>query len=359
MDYYSKLDNLIRIEIERKQRIAIYPLGKVGLQAKDILVNRYGIKEFILIDNNLAKYNNQIIDLKCFLKIDRSDISIIICTTDNALNRRLYEELREKKIKAKVKNILETYRISQHPDKPEYFKRIKELLQVQKAIDYELIRVGKNHDGGYIMLNDFRHDYIAYSFGIGWEISWDRWIADCGINVYCYDHTIERLPQNYHRLNFNKVGISGSDDIKENLLSLPTILYRNGHMHNKNLILKMDVEGSEWEFINSISSDVLKQFLQISFELHDLTDINNSKKVISALEKLNETHQVVWIHANNNGEVGKAADILIPNLLEVTYANREQYTFKPTIYNCPLNIDYPNIEDRHEIELKNWGKIGM
>ena len=358
-DYYSILDKLIKEEIDKNQIVAIYPLGKVGLQARDILFNRYGFKKGIIIDNFIAKYNNEVMDVNDFFKIDNSNISIILCTSTPDLNAKMLRELEEKNVKAQLRNIINNYSITCYPEKEKYFKQVKELCKVKKAIGYELVRVGKRHDGGYIMLNDFREEYIAYSFGIGGEASWDQWMAECGIHVDCYDHTIKQLPYNHAGVTFHKIGISGVDHIDESLLSMTSILHENGHEKKDNLILKMDVEGAEWDFINSVSSDVLNQFLQITLELHDLTSIEYSEKVVSALEKINKTHQVVWVHANNNGGVEQANDIVMPRLLEITYANKNKYMFDVTSYNCPLDIDDPNIENCFDVVLKDWGTLKL
>lgn len=249
------------------------------------------------------------------------------------------------------------YSVIQCPEKEEYFELIKKLCAVKRTVGYELVRAGQKYDGGYIMLNDFRNSDIAYSFGIECDVSWDEWIARRGINVYCYDHTIEQLPKRNRRLHFNKIGIAGNDCKENNLLSMETILKKDQHEKKKGIILKMDVEGAEWDFIHSVSFDVLKQFSQIIFELHEITNINNKEFIINALQKINKTHQAIWIHANNGGGVEKAGEILMPRVIEVTYANRNRYVFEPTEYNCPLPIDRPNVKAYKEIELKGWGSI--
>lgn len=52
------------------------------------------------------------------------------------------------------------------------------------------------------------------------------------------------------------------------------------------------------------------QFLQITFELHHLTDITHKEQIINCLNKLNMTHQAVWIHANNFGHIERAKGYL-------------------------------------------------
>ena len=39
------------------------------------------------------------------------------------------------------------------------------------------------------------------------------------------------------------------------------------------MILKMDVEGAEWDFLDTVDTKTLKQFDQIVFEYHELNRI--------------------------------------------------------------------------------------
>lgn len=239
-------------------------------------------------------------------------------------------------------------------DKYRYFKCIKKLCKVKKVKGYGLKRIGGNNDGGYIMLDDFDNVKIAYSFGIDNNVEWDEWVADKGVDVYCYDHTVEGLPKENSRLHFNKIGIAGTDKMEEKLLSMQSILERNHHEGMKNIVLKMDAEGAEWDFFESISSDFFNRFSQMTFELHHVYEWQNRKKVLTALKKLSKTHQAVWIHGNNACPVDSVKDIVIPSLLEITWVNKRMYSFEDTVYNCPLHIDEPNLEGIPEIVLKNW-----
>ena len=56
------------------------------------------------------------------------------------------------------------------------------------------VLIGNKKDGSYIMLDDFENRKIAYSIGIYNLIQFDKALADKGIDVYMYDHTINNLP---------------------------------------------------------------------------------------------------------------------------------------------------------------------
>ena len=99
-DWYEVLNSIMKEEIDEKQTIAIYPLGRIGLYAKYILENRYGI-EGIVIDNNLVKCNSKIISFEKFKEMDNPNITIILCALDMHLNDLLTTELKKEKIEAR------------------------------------------------------------------------------------------------------------------------------------------------------------------------------------------------------------------------------------------------------------------
>lgn len=355
MDYYNSLDRIIREEIEKGQQIAIYPFGKFGMQANEILKQRYG-RTAILIDNNLVKYNPDIITIDEFLDKKSINISIILCASNREVSEALHKDLIIKQCTNPIRNMLEAP-IEYVPENEEYFKKIKELCCVKHVSKYPLVRVGGEYDGGYVMLDDFdKEGVVAYSFGIGNDISWDEQAANKGMEVFCYDPTVWGLPKRNDRLQFERIGITGKDIPDDNLYSMRTIMEKNGHINKTDMILKMDVEGAEWDFFEETPSEVLAQFRQMTFELHDMTDIRNADKVLNCLTKLRKTHEPVWIHANNNGGLVVAGDYAIPKLLEITYVNKKSYDFSNNKYDCPLEIDTPNVNCFLEIELKGWGE---
>lgn len=102
--YYRILDQIINKELDQGKRIAIYPFGEIGMLAKDILEKRYG-QEAIVIDNKLKKYNSQILTIDEFVDLDASDITIILCAGNYALNTNLVRNIAALGLKASVANI--------------------------------------------------------------------------------------------------------------------------------------------------------------------------------------------------------------------------------------------------------------
>lgn len=139
-DYYNILNTIILQEIDQKQTVVVYPFGKIGLLAKQILVSRYGMQG-IIIDNNLVKYNSEIIDINKYEELDSDSKTIILCASDVDLNRSLIKDLKERNLNSKIRNILEVPAFFR-PEKKTYFEQIKKLCAVKKVIGHELIRIG-------------------------------------------------------------------------------------------------------------------------------------------------------------------------------------------------------------------------
>ena len=79
----------------------------------------------------------------------------------------------------------------------------------------------------YFFLND--------SFGISREISFDKGLADKNIDVFMYDHTINKLSFENSKFHWKKIGLSGRN-INDNMKTLPDLIEENGHSNEKNKV---------------------------------------------------------------------------------------------------------------------------
>lgn len=78
----NRINKAVGIYLEKwsGKKIAIYPFGEMGMKVKTILNWRYGIKEEIIVDNQLANVNPQIHSLN---KVNNCDDYIWILTCEN------------------------------------------------------------------------------------------------------------------------------------------------------------------------------------------------------------------------------------------------------------------------------------
>lgn len=288
---------------------------------------------------------------------EEPDLPIVLTVADSRIYQEILHTLEAMGIK-KERIIYEMLGIEENWNEKE-MEDFRQLLHIKNVIGKNLVRIGQDNDGGYIMLDDFLHKGVAYSFGINNDVSWDAAMADRGYDIFMYDHTIQKLPYIRDEFHFFQYGIAETEKKDLNLNSLHNFIRMNGHNQCPHMILKMDVEGAEWAVLEEISSQILSQFDQMVFEFHRICDTEKDRnRILDILKKLNVTHQVIHVHANNycipkwDGKRGWAY------AYEVTYVNRELYNFEePINIDLPISIDMPCNPDMPELALGNWNHI--
>lgn len=235
----------------------------------------------------------------------------------------------------------------------QFVQSVRQMFHRKSVVDYPFVRIGRENDGGYVMVDDFQNKAVAYSIGICDDVSWDMDMANRKLDVYMYDHTIEDIPEKNPRFHFYKIGLAPHSD-GPNLMSLTDMLRMNGHEHEKDMILKIDIEGAEWDVLCEIDSPILEKFSQIVFELHGLNAMENEDKIRSALSNLNKTHQLVHVHANNYGSFIQIGGMIMPELLEATYVLRSEYSLEDRCELLPLKEDRINCPYLPDIFLGAW-----
>lgn len=327
--------------------IAIFPFGKNGLYTKQVLNEQFNINEKYIVDNELCQYNEKIISLDELLSKDEE--ILVILTVSNLSTNRLMEKRLKEFENIHICNLIDPI-IGNVPEKKEWFDKVRMLLNVKAVKDFNLVRVGRKYDGGYLMLNDFASNMTAYSFGICDDMSWDKDVNFFGgMRVNMYDHTIDYAPEYVKDCIFFKKGIGVVDNEEESLLCMKTILTDTGNIESRDLILKMDIEGAEWDIFDNLDLSIISQFRQMVFELHDMVSFDEKKQRV--LEKINRTHQAIWVHGNNYGIAEKAGDVLVPNSFEVLFVRRDLYQFLDERVKFPFEGDMPNLSGRKDYIL--------
>lgn len=82
------------------------------------------------------------------------------------------------------------------------------MLFPKEVIGKNKILAGDYGDGGYVILDDLTNIKIVYSFGISNLISFDKFLAEKGIDMYMYDHTINKLIFENPKFHWKKIGIT-------------------------------------------------------------------------------------------------------------------------------------------------------
>jgi hypothetical protein len=229
------------------------------------------------------------------------------------------------------------------------------LLTPLKAVGIEKSRVGNAHDGGYILLDDLGRVNIVYSLGVGREVAFDLQMAERGCEVFMYDHTVEGPPICHERFRFAKVEIAKDD--KGNKSRLSSIVQTNNHLNEMHMLLKMDIEGAEWELLPDVPLSIYEKFVQIAMEVHSLDRLVEGAFLVNfknIFSRLRLTHFPIHIHGNNWAPLVHVHGVAIPQVLELTFARRTDFSFQTSHELYPTKLDAPNKADTPDFFLGSF-----
>jgi hypothetical protein len=222
-------------------------------------------------------------------------------------------------------------------------RQVGALINPKTARGVKKIRVGGANDGGYVCLDEFQDIIAAVSLGIEDNVSWDFEIAERNITVLQYDHTIPSPPCFHKNFVFYRSQISAveGDDVE----SINSIIAKNSLSVPGSVIGKIDIEGDEWEVLLCTSDESLQMFSQLICEFHWFDKIIEEQffeRMIQVFRKLNKVFEVVHVHANNYAPLLVVGNHLFPTVIEITFANRQKFTFEEANEVFPGCLDAPN-----------------
>lgn len=193
---------------------------------------------------------------------------------------------------------------------------------------------GNTFCGFYVCSELLSEQSIVYSFGVGEDISFDEELMKKGCMVYAYDPTpksqvfIEKknpsflfsfkpygiadydgnakfyLPENDEFVSCTTYNRWGYDESRKKPLMvevkrLSTLMKENGHSHID--LLKIDIEGSEYDVIDNILEEEL-DIDQICVEVHHRFPGIGVRKTKDMVKKLNENGYFIVAISNTREE---------------------------------------------------------
>lgn len=247
----------------------------------------------------------------------------------------------------------------------------------------DLIRLGANYDGGYVVNKSIvEKANILVSFGIGndWSFELDFLKKNKKGTVNIYDHTtnifpyiknllkslrrtltlranIQNLFNNFNALKsyilfkYNKnIQVYFERVVSKKIFKYDADLQKVFNRLNekeKKIILKIDIEGYEYQIVPHLFN-VKKEILMIVVEYHDIEkNILKFKKQILELKK---KYNIIHIHGNNHANINKFG---FPNVLEITLLKKNKINKKNKLkLNFPIKkYDFPNNKNIEDIKF--------
>ena len=214
------------------------------------------------------------------------------------------------------------------------------------------VRLGSNNDGGYIVNQTILDKAdVLYTYGVEYNCDFELDFHNRTYKpVHLYDHTVDFTHPN-DNLIFHKEGLS---HIKENdKKHFFDHLKENGD-EDKNVFLKIDVEGAEYEFFENTNIEELsKNVIGIVLEIHWTGDVNGYRsRATKILEKITNHFTLTHLHGNNSAPMIGSWWIAVPDTIELTFINDR--LFEALHFDrgqWPTELDMPNNPELQDFPL--------
>lgn len=251
-------------------------------------------------------------------------------------------------------------------------------------IPQNLTRLGVKKDGGYIVNEDIiTKSNTLITLGMGNEFSFEKDFLNMNKNknVFIYDfsvghkHYIKEFFKNIRRLFkfkrsikdlikwFNEyydfVSFTSNKNVfffprkicrKKNIsndITLQEIFENQNLIHKNNIILKIDIEGTEYNIVD----EVLKYQNQIGHLIMEYHDLHTRKEeFFNNIKKIKKYFLLNHLHANNYNKTNTDG---FPINIEVTFTNKKHQTASnKRKFSFPIKeLDFPNNPELPDIEI--------
>lgn len=220
----------------------------------------------------------------------------------------------------------------------------------------DLMRIGSDRDGGYLVPVDLNGIRYCFSAGVGTSTDFEDHLALLNIRSFLADFSVDRLPIERPEFVFDKKYLGANDtDIFFTIKSWKEKYLRDC---KEDLLLKMDIEGAEYEVLISTPSSVLETFriMVVEFHyLHKMFDPLVYTLYKACFERILRDFHVAHIHPNNCCGSVRKSRIEVPTTMEFTFYNKRRVRVATDEHHFPHALDRDNVATKKSLLLpKCW-----
>ena len=161
------------------------------------------------------------------------------------------------------------------------------------------------------------------------------------------------IPKTQYSFIKKHIGVSDNEEY----ISMDSWVNQGLENKSSELLLQMDIEGSEYYVILNMSHSLMNRFRIMVIEFHFLEMLWNVEKfdlLSTVFDKILETHICVHIHPNNHSAHMVKEGIEIPPFAEFTFIRKDRASIMGYQNVFPNSLDFDNT-DRQSMALpKNW-----
>ena len=234
--------------------------------------------------------------------------------------------------------------------------------QLQVALSYltpwsggpNLVRVGGESDGGYLVPDDFSGVSTLLSPGVAATWEFERALGDdFGIRSEMVDGSVDAPPGLTDLQRFQRKWLATTNG--PDRLTLGAWVRQSRVGTPGDLVLQMDIEGAEFKVLRSCSLETLRHFRWAVVEFHGLDRMASSltlrTRILPALRRMDQVFHPVHVHPNNCCGVVDIRGLIVPKVLEVTYLRRDRFVAGAPMGAFPHPLDRSCVKGEPPIEL--------
>jgi hypothetical protein len=240
-----------------------------------------------------------------------------------------------------------------------------EMMLVPYKATNRKVRYGPREDAGYVVIDGvFSSSMPLITFGVGDNIDFEIEVGEKHkSSVICYDQE----PQGHFCRQYP---VFCSSPIGSEHKLTEQVTYKKLHASKENIsqilpkegeyVLKMDIEGAEWDVIRNIPEEAMPRMVMLVVEYHlgqKYRETGSIDELEDVFVKLNKSHKLVHVHGNNY-EPFYINGTRLPSVLECCYVSKLSNLAKDTVDTGDypiIGIDAPN--NRYAVDLPlDWWK---
>jgi len=225
----------------------------------------------------------------------------------------------------------------------------------------DLVRIGGDGDGGYLLPDNFKSVEYCFSPGVDYTANFEGQLSkDYGIKSFMADASVSKPPLIDDNLIFISKFLGSKNDSQ--FISLSDWIEDSIADDMDNKILQMDIEGGEYDVLISESAKTLAQFSSMVIEFHGLQNLFDRyflQMVSTIFEKIYQNFSICHVHPNNCSPVASLNGIDVPRTIEVSFIRNDLIEkFKSDLpVSLPHSLDQKNVENKPDVSMPEpWWK---
>ena len=228
---------------------------------------------------------------------------------------------------------------------------------------HELIRVGTANDGGYLIPDDLGGIAMCFSPGVSTNADFETDLFHrAGIPSALADGSVDEPPPGAVFHSFEKLFLGSSSGRGRARLEDWIARHRPDGLPG-DLLLQMDIEGSEYAVLIDTPATVLRRFRIMVIEFHSLDWLFSAFgcTLMSAIfDKLLADFIVCHLHPNNYAPALHRGTLMIPPIMEFTFLRRDRVKPGGPPPLIPHPLDAPCVPDKPELTLPPcWQAVSL